>query len=60
MRREWTFQQDNDPNYCTGDSELVPEEENKVVGMAQSITRLKPNRAVKIKIHKRAPKIFKI
>ncbi len=23
---------------------MVPEEENKVVGMAQSITRLKPNR----------------
>ncbi len=30
--------------YCKGDSELVPEEENKAVGMAQSITRLKPNR----------------
>lgn len=29
---------------CKEDSQLVPEEEYKVVGMAQSITSLKPNR----------------
>ena len=45
MRRRWTFQQDNNPEtYCKGDCQLVPEKENKGVGMAQSITQLEPNR----------------
>lgn len=29
--------------YCKGESQLVPQEENKGVAMAQSITKLKPN-----------------
>lgn len=32
--------------YCQGDCQLVPKEENKVVGMAQSVTRLKPNNSL--------------
>lgn len=46
-------------NMLQRDSQLVPEKENKVVGIAQSVTRFKPIellwKELKIKIHKKTP-----